>query len=111
MTTGTQSSSSSSRSTSLADMWSGIQSAASKNPATEKLLDAAKGYIGAQASKAMSSVGEKAGGVTQKLTDFSEGKSDDTGLFGKGAQKIAEGEKPGTAMVKAGGEQLKEKVK
>src|SRR3954470_10752100 len=106
MATGTES-----RSTSLSDMWSGIQNAAGKNPATEKLLDAAKNYVGAQAGKAMSSVGEKAGGMTQKLTDFTEGKSDGVGLLGKGAQKVAEGDDPGKAVVKAGGEQLKDKVK
>src|SRR4051812_9512392 len=101
-----------SKSTSLSDMWSGVQSAASKNPATEKLLGAAQNFVGAQAQKAMTSVGEKAGGITQKLTDFSEGNSEGMGgLLGKGAAKVAEGDDPGKAMVKAGGEQIKDKVK
>src|SRR3954471_24510756 len=101
-----------SKSTSLSDMWSGVQNAASKNPATEKLLGAAQNFVGAQAHKAMTSVGEKAGGITQKLTDFSEGNSEVMGgLLGKGAQKVSEGDDPGKAMVKAGGEQLKDKVK
>src|SRR3954451_16026210 len=106
MANGTQS-----RSTSLSDMWGGIENAASKNPATEKLLGAAKNYVGAQASKVVSSVGEKAGGMTQKLTDFSEGNSEGGGLLGKGAEKLAQGDNPGTALVKAGGEQVKDKVK
>ena len=105
MASGTQS-----RSTSLSDMWGGIENAASKNPATEKLLGAAKSYVGAQASKAMNSVGEKAGGMTQKLTDFSEGKSEDGGLLGKGAEKIAEGDSPAKALLKGGAEQVKDKV-
>src|SRR3954451_12417356 len=101
-----------SKSTSLSDMWSGVQNAASKNPATEKLLGAAQNFVGAQAQKAMSSVGEKAGGITQKLTDFSEGNSEGmSGLLGKGAEKVAEGDDPGKAMVKAGGEKIKDKVK
>ncbi len=107
MATGTQS-----KSTSLSDMWSGVQNAASKNSATEKLLGAAQNFVGAQAQKAMTSVGEKAGTLTQKLTDFSEGNSEGMGgLLGKGAEKVAEGDDPGKAMVKAGGEQLKDKVK
>src|SRR3954468_19361808 len=101
-----------SKSTSLSDMWSGVQNAASKNPATEKLLGAAQNFVGAKAQKAMSSVGEKAGGITQKLTDFSEGNSEGMGgLLGKGAANVAEGDDPGKAMVKAGGEQIKDKVK
>src|SRR3954470_11683199 len=101
-----------SKSTSLSDMWSGVQNAASKNPATEKLLGAAQNFVGAQAQKAMTSVGEKAGGITQKLTDFSEGNSEGMGgLLGKGAQNVAEGDDPGKAMFKAGGEQIKDKVK
>src|SRR4051795_12936062 len=107
MAMGTQS-----KSTSLSDMWSGVQNAASKNPATEKLLGAAQNFVGAQAQKAMTSVGEKAGGITQKLTDFSEGNSEGMGgLLGKGAQNVAEGDDPGKAMFKAGGEQIKDKVK
>jgi uncharacterized membrane protein len=104
-----------SRSTSLSDMWSGLQHAAAKNPATEKLLDSAKGYVGAQASRAVGAVSEKTGGITQKLTDFSEGNSNGDGggggLLGKGAQKLAEGSNPASALVKAGGEQVKDKVK
>ena len=101
-----------SKSTSLSDMWSGVQNAAGKNPATEKLLGAAQNFVGAQAQKAMTSVGEKAGGITQKLTDFSEGNSEGmSGLLGKGAEKVAQGDDPGKAMVKAGGEQIKDKVK
>src|SRR4051794_16301813 len=101
-----------SKSTSLSDMWSGVQNAASKNPATEKLLGAAQNFVGAQAQKAMTSVGEKAGGITQKLTDFTEGNSEGmSGLLGKGAEKVAQGDDPGKAMAKAGGEQIKDKVK
>src|ERR1700712_447826 len=110
MATETQPGSTSSRSTSLSDMWGGIENPAAKNPATEKLLGAAKSYVGAQASKAMASVGEKAGGMTQKLTDFSEGNAEG-GLLGKGAEKIAEGDSPGKALLKGGAEQVKDKVK
>src|SRR4051812_48640855 len=97
--------------TSLEDMWSSVQNVASKNPAVEKLLGAVQNYVGAQAEKAMGAIGEKAGGLTKQLTDFTEGKSDGVGLLGKGAQKVAEGDDPGKAVVKAGGEQLKDKVK
>jgi uncharacterized membrane protein len=93
-------------------MWSSIQGFAAKNPAAEQLLQAAQNYLGAQASKAANTVGEKAGGLTQRLTDFTEGNSEaGTGLFAKGAEKVAQGDDPAKAAVKAGGEQLKEKVK
>jgi len=92
-------------------MWSSIQNAAAKNPATESLLNSLQNYVGAQAEKAMGAIGEKAGGLTKQLTDFSEGKSDGGGLLGKGAKKVAEGDDPAKAAVKAGGEQLKDKVK
>jgi uncharacterized membrane protein len=103
--------SSGSGSQSLEGIWGSVQDLAAKNPAVEKLLDAVKSYASAQAGKAMGSVGEKAGGFTQKLTDFAEGNIDGGGLLGKGAEKVAQGDDPAKAALKAGGEQLKEKVK
>ncbi|HEX5493025.1 MAG TPA: SRPBCC family protein [Mycobacteriales bacterium] len=88
-----------------------IQSAASKNPATERLVQEATDYLGAQLNRLMSGAGGRVGELTRKLTDVAEGKADAAGPLGRAAMGVMQGENPVKAMTKAGAKGVGEKVK
>lgn len=88
-----------------------VQSAASKNPATERLVAELTDYLGAQLSRLMSGAGGRVGELTRQLSDVAEGRADASGLFGRTAKGVMQGENPAKAVAKAGAKGIGEKVK
>src|SRR4051794_10464623 len=89
----------------------GLRSVASRNPATEKLLHSAEGYLGAQSEKLAGSLGEKVSGATRKLTDVASGNAEPGSLLGKTAKNVAEGDSPAKAALKGAAGGVADKVK
>jgi len=88
-----------------------LRSVASRNPATEKLLHSAEGYLGAQSEKLVGSLGEKVSGATRKLTDVASGNAEPGSLLGKTAKNVAEGDSPAKAALKGAAGGVVDKVK
>jgi uncharacterized membrane protein len=88
-----------------------LKSVASRNPATEKLLHSAEGYLGAQSEKLVGSIGEKVSGATRKLTDVASGNAEPGSLLGKTAKNVAEGDSPAKAALKGAVGGVADKVK
>lgn len=95
----------------LQDVVKSVQSAASKNPVTERLVAELTDYLGAQLGRLMSGAGGRVGEVTQQLTDVAEGNADAKGLLGRTAKGVMQGENPAKAVTKAGVKGVGEKVK
>ncbi|MEV8516057.1 SRPBCC family protein [Dactylosporangium sp. NPDC051484] len=78
----------------------------------ELLLGELRNLASAAGERALASVGDKVGSVTERLTEYAEG-SGNTGLVAAvtGAKKMAEGRSPSSAMVSGGLAGIKEKVK
>jgi uncharacterized membrane protein len=88
-----------------------LRSVASRNPATEKLLHSAEGYLGAQSEKLVGSLGDKVSGATRKLTDVASGNAEPGSLLGKTAKNVAEGDSPAKAALKGAVGGVTDKVK
>ncbi|MGW0231280.1 SRPBCC family protein [Actinopolymorpha singaporensis] len=96
---------------SLSDIGGGIRKAAGRNPATQRLFEAAQGFAAAKAEKVLGKVGDKVSGATKNLTGIAEGDDDGGGMVGEMVKETLSGSSPGKAAAKAGVQGLKEKVK
>lgn len=90
---------------------SGLRSAASKNPAADKLLHSAEGFLGAQSQKVLGSIGDKIGDTSKRLADVASGDAEPGSLLGKTAKNVAEGDSPAKAGAKGVLGGVKDKVK
>jgi uncharacterized membrane protein len=88
-----------------------LRSAASRSPVAGRLLQSAEDYLGARSEKLVSSLGEKVTGATHRLTDVANGNAEPSGLLGRAAKGVTEGESPGKAVVKGAAGSLKDKIK
>src|SRR3954471_3835961 len=68
---------------------SGVREMASRNPATERLMREAEGYLEVQAHRLLGNVGERVGSATSKLTDVGEGRSSLGGVVAKAGAATA----------------------
>ncbi|GAA1949282.1 SRPBCC family protein [Amycolatopsis minnesotensis] len=82
---------------------------AARNPATEQLFAAGEDYLQAKAQNMMSSVGDKLGAATKRLSDVAENGGTVGSLFTAGG-KVAEGKSPLRAVAETGGKAIKDKV-
>lgn len=96
---------------SLHSLFDKVQETAAKNPAAERLLEELQSFLAAQAERAISSVGHRAGELTSKLTDVAEGNANPGSVLGKAAKELVSGASPGKAIAKGGLKSLGEKVK
>lgn len=88
-----------------------MRSAASKNPAADKLLHSAEGFLGAQSQRVLGSIGDKIGDTSKRLTDVASGDAEPGSLLGRTAKNVAEGDSPAKAGAKGVLGGLKDKVK
>jgi uncharacterized membrane protein len=84
---------------------------ASRNPATEHLLDSAQEYLGARSERLVSSIGDKVGDTTKRLADVASGKAEPSSLIGGATKRLAKGESPEKAALGGALDSVKEKVK
>ena len=96
---------------SLADIGGGIRKAAGRNPATQRLFEAAQGFAAAKAEKMLGNLGDKVGETTKNLTGIADGDDDGGGMVGRAVKETMSGSSPGKAAAKAGAQGLKDKVK
>jgi uncharacterized membrane protein len=84
----------------------------SKALPTDELRGAVKSLVGAMGQRAVGSLHDKVGGMTERLTDYA-GQQGNSSLVAAvtGAKDIAEGKSPTRALVGAGAAGLKDKVK
>ena len=94
----------------LAGAVGSIREAASKNPATERLLNEVQDFLAAQAKRVLGNAGGKVGELTQRLTDVAQGGGNGSGVLGQAAKGVMQGEQPAKAVAKAGAKGLGEKV-
>jgi uncharacterized membrane protein len=81
---------------------------------TDRLRGEVQNLLGALGDRALDSVRDKVGGVTERLTDYAEeGAGGGSSLIGAvtGARELAEGKSPGRALLGAGTATVKDKVK
>ncbi|MFD2081839.1 Polyketide cyclase / dehydrase and lipid transport [Actinopolymorpha cephalotaxi] len=96
---------------SLSDIGGGIRKAAGRNPATQRLLEAAQGFAAAKAEKVLGNLGDKVGDATKNLTGIADGDDDGGSMVGRVVKETLSGSSPGKAAAKAGVQGLKDKVK
>ncbi|MET9021739.1 SRPBCC family protein [Actinopolymorpha sp. NPDC004070] len=96
---------------SLSEIGGGIRKAAGRNPATQRLLEAAQAFAAAKAERVLGNLGDKVGDVTKNLTGIADGDDDGGDMVGRVVKETLSGSSPGKAAAKAGAQGLKEKVK
>lgn len=87
-----------------------IRSAASKNPATERLFTELEDFVSAQAHRLLGGAGNKVGELTRRLTDMAAGNGDGGGMLGRAAKGVMEGESPAKVVAKEGAKDVGKKV-
>jgi len=73
----------------------------------DRLKEQAQSYLGAQAQHALTSLGNKLGDVTTRLSEGGGA----GGMLAEGGKQMAEGKSPGKAAASAGAKGIKDKVK
>lgn len=86
-----------------------LRDLASRNPATERLLQEAEGYVGAHVHHLVTRAGDRLGQAAGKVTDSASGTG--TGALIEGGKRLAGGASPMSAAAGAGLSGLKDTVK
>jgi uncharacterized membrane protein len=95
----------------LSDIGDGVRKAASKNPATQRLVQAGQAYVSAKAGQVLGKLGGKVGGATKGLASVASGEQGAGDMLGRTVKEAVGGASPGKAVAKAGMKGITEKVK
>jgi uncharacterized membrane protein len=95
----------------LSDIGDGVRKAASKNPATQRLVEAGQAYVSAKAGRMLGRLGGKVGETTKNLAGVASGEQGAGDMLGRTVKEALGGASPGKAVAKAGMKGITEKVK
>ncbi|GAA5022764.1 SRPBCC family protein [Actinopolymorpha pittospori] len=95
----------------LSDIGDGVRKAASKNPATQRLVEAGQAYVSAKAGQMLGRLGGKVGETTKGLAGVASGEQGAGDMLGRTVKDVLGGASPGKAVAKAGLQGITDKVK
>ncbi|MGW5366597.1 SRPBCC family protein, partial [Actinopolymorpha pittospori] len=95
----------------LSDIGDGVRKAASRNPATQRLVEAGQAYVSAKAGQMLGKLGGKVGETTRGLAGVASGEQGAGDLLGRTVKEALGGASPGKAVAKAGLQGITDKVK
>ncbi|WP_345482926.1 SRPBCC family protein, partial [Actinopolymorpha pittospori] len=87
----------------LSDIGDGVRKAASKNPATQRLVEAGQAYVSAKAGQMLGRLGGKVGETTKGLAGVASGEQGAGDMLGRTVKDVLGGASPGKAVAKAKG--------